>query len=183
MSLLAEEIVEEWLNRHGFFTIRGVRQGAHEIDILAIRPRVEGLECRHVEVQASARPIGYVTGLAIADPQGVMGKASLVKRRTSEQMSDAVRAWVDKKFRSPNKDRVRRALAPGPWTYELVAHNVRYEDELRLIQAEGVKVHRLSAVVADLVSGQGCVIASAAGYALAELVALELKANDSTTAT
>jgi len=25
MALLAEELVEEWLNRQGFFTIRGLR--------------------------------------------------------------------------------------------------------------------------------------------------------------
>jgi len=27
MLQLAEEIVEEWLNRHGYFTIRGIRLG------------------------------------------------------------------------------------------------------------------------------------------------------------
>ena len=38
MSLLAEEVVEEWLNRNGYFTIRGIKVGVDEIDILAIRP-------------------------------------------------------------------------------------------------------------------------------------------------
>jgi hypothetical protein len=37
MALLAEEIVEEWLNRDGWFTIRGIKIGVDEIDILAIR--------------------------------------------------------------------------------------------------------------------------------------------------
>lgn len=37
MALLAEEIVEEWLNRLGFFRIRGVKIGVHEIDLLAVR--------------------------------------------------------------------------------------------------------------------------------------------------
>jgi hypothetical protein len=32
MALLAEEIVEEWLNRQGYFTIRGIKKGVHEID-------------------------------------------------------------------------------------------------------------------------------------------------------
>ena len=36
MALLAEEIVEEWLNRNGFFTIRGIKVGVYEIDLLAI---------------------------------------------------------------------------------------------------------------------------------------------------
>ena len=36
MALLAEEIVEEWLNRQGFFTIRGIKQGTQEIDLLSV---------------------------------------------------------------------------------------------------------------------------------------------------
>jgi len=39
MSLLAEEIVEEWLNRDGYFTIRGIKLGVHEIDLLALKVR------------------------------------------------------------------------------------------------------------------------------------------------
>jgi len=37
MALLAESLVDEWLNRQGFFTIRGVKHGVGEIDLLAIR--------------------------------------------------------------------------------------------------------------------------------------------------
>ena len=56
MALLAEELVEEWLNRQGYFTIRGVKLGVHEIDLLAIRPAGVKLECRQIEVQASVLP-------------------------------------------------------------------------------------------------------------------------------
>ena len=31
-----EEVVEEWLNRNGYFTIRGIKVGVDEIDTLAI---------------------------------------------------------------------------------------------------------------------------------------------------
>jgi hypothetical protein len=37
VALLAESLVEEWLNRQNFFTIRGVKHGIDEIDLLAIR--------------------------------------------------------------------------------------------------------------------------------------------------
>jgi hypothetical protein len=47
MALLAEVIVEEWLNRQGYFTLRGMKIGVDEIDLLAIRPRSGALECRH----------------------------------------------------------------------------------------------------------------------------------------
>jgi hypothetical protein len=49
MALLDEQLVEEWLNRQNFFTMRGIKSGNDEIDLLAIRPIPEGLECWHVE--------------------------------------------------------------------------------------------------------------------------------------
>jgi hypothetical protein len=42
MSLLGEEVVEEWLNCNGYFTIRGIKVGVDEIDILAIKPLLCG---------------------------------------------------------------------------------------------------------------------------------------------
>jgi len=64
MSLLAEVVVEEWLNRRGYFTIRGVKLGNDEIDLLAIRPLSNGnIERRHIEVSASTNPISYFIGV------------------------------------------------------------------------------------------------------------------------
>lgn len=57
MALLAEEIVEEWLNRQGYFTIRGVKIGVHEMDLLAVRFNAGAIDCRQTEVQASVRPV------------------------------------------------------------------------------------------------------------------------------
>ena len=36
MALVAEALVEEWLNRKGYFTIRGAKIGQGEIDLLAV---------------------------------------------------------------------------------------------------------------------------------------------------
>ncbi len=67
MSLLGEEVVEEWLNRNGYFTIRGIKVGVDEIDILAIRPLPDGKnECRHIEVTVSINPISYITKVPAA---------------------------------------------------------------------------------------------------------------------
>ena len=57
MALLAEEIVEEWLNRQGNFTILGIKMGVPEIDLLVVNWQIK-TECRYVEVQASMRPLG-----------------------------------------------------------------------------------------------------------------------------
>jgi hypothetical protein len=75
VALLAEELVEEWLNRQGYFTIRGIKTGVHEIDILAVRPSPEGLECRQLEVQASMRPVSYITRVPTA-VQEATGRAA-----------------------------------------------------------------------------------------------------------
>jgi hypothetical protein len=65
MPLLAETLVDEWLNRRGFFTVRGIKDGVEEIDLLGVRPTSNGLEGWHVEVQASFRPVNYITPLSV----------------------------------------------------------------------------------------------------------------------
>src|SRR5205085_2093324 len=88
MSLLAEEIVEEWLNWRGYFTIRGAKPGAGEIHLLAVKPDAtesNGLDWRHVEVQASANRIGYLTPLAKDARKGAVA-SSMARRRAPELM-------------------------------------------------------------------------------------------------
>jgi hypothetical protein len=64
MSLLAESLVEEWLNRKGYFTIRGIKHGIGELDLLGIHRESSGsVTGWHVEVQASFRPVGYIAKL------------------------------------------------------------------------------------------------------------------------
>jgi hypothetical protein len=61
MAILAESVVDEWLNRQRFFTIRGAKKGSNEVDILAIRQETAGVITGwHVEVQVSFAPIGYI---------------------------------------------------------------------------------------------------------------------------
>ncbi len=64
MALLAEEIVEEWLNRQGYFTIRGIKTGVQEIDLLAVKWENNfQVKRRHIEVQASMRPVSYISSV------------------------------------------------------------------------------------------------------------------------
>ena len=62
MALLAETLVEEWLNRQEFLTIRGIKLGVHEIDLLAIEHQ-DQRRAWHIEVQASFRSVSYLAGL------------------------------------------------------------------------------------------------------------------------
>lgn len=177
MALLAEELVEEWLNRQGYFTIRGAKVGVHEIDLLAIRPTSAGMECRQIEVQASVRPISYVTPLPAAVQRSTGRKPFSAKARDEEEMRAAVREWIQKKYDHPNKCRLRQQLASGPWSRELVVHNVRHPKELELFTAEGVRVRRLRDIVAELQAG-GLLLDKASGESLVDLVLLTTKDAD-----
>jgi Holliday junction resolvase-like predicted endonuclease len=86
MALLDEQLVEEWLNRKNFFTIRGIKCGIDEIDLLAVKHGEVANECWHVEVQVSFRPIGYIGGDTNA------------RRRNVDEIRAGVEQWVDKKF-------------------------------------------------------------------------------------
>jgi hypothetical protein len=171
VALLAEELVEEWLNRQGYFTIRGIKIGVHEIDLLAIRPNATGLECRHLEVQASMRPVSYITRVPLAAQKATGRSATSSKARSDDELREGVREWVAKKFDHEAKVRIRNRLASGPWSRELVVHIVRHAHELELIAEAGISVHQLARVVSELKSDR-LVLEGAAGTHLSDLVAL-----------
>ncbi|HUX74876.1 MAG TPA: hypothetical protein VMV25_13420 [Steroidobacteraceae bacterium] len=175
MALLAEEIVEEWLNRQGYFTIRGIKVGVHEIDLLAIRHSAAGLECRHLEVQASVRPVSYITRVPLEVQKSTGRSATSSKTRSDEELRQGIREWIAKKFERPSKIQIRNQLAPGPWSRELVVHKVYHAHELELIAKTGITVHQLMHVVAKL-NAEGRVIQGAAGAHLTDLVALAMHA-------
>ena len=102
MALLAEEIVEEWLNRNGYFTIRGAKLGLYEIDLLAIKKTSSKVERRHIEVQASIKPASYMTSLSKeAQLETRRGPHSAAKR-SQDVLKAGVQEWVEKKFLMPN---------------------------------------------------------------------------------
>jgi hypothetical protein len=129
MALLAEEIVEEWLNRQGYFTIRGIKMGVQEIDLLAVKSLDNGeIECRHIEVQASMRPVSYISNVPKENQKA--GRAANSAKRSDEELVLGVSEWVEKKFKKPEKKALMRALWNGHWSSELVVNNVKFEEEL-----------------------------------------------------
>src|SRR5258708_32136746 len=126
MALLAEEIVEEWLNRDGWFTIRGIKIGAGEIDILAIKPTRNGIQCRHMEVHAAFNPIGYITPVPKVRRQPGQG-AGYTERRSDEELQSFVSVWVRNKYDHPKKVNQRKALFNGPRTRHLVVHKIKMD--------------------------------------------------------
>ncbi len=149
MPLLAEEIVEEWLNRQGFFTIRGIKLGNDEIDLIALKKAPSGYECRHIEVAVSINPISYISKLPRAT-QKATGRNPNTAKRSPEELRQGVKEFVQKKFRDKRKAELLRKLFPNEWSTELVVHNVKSSEELDLIAEEGIRVLRLTAVLEQI---------------------------------
>jgi hypothetical protein len=174
MALLAETVVEEWLHRRGFFTIRGIRQGHGEMDLLAVHPHLAGrVTGWHVEVTVSFRPIGYLGALAAADAGPAGGtRRSVVRKRTPYEVEQGARAWVERKFGAPAKARLREQLWPAiPWEFHLVHGLLRYPEELDHVIALGVAVHPFHEVLRELTQGEAGAFSGSAGSDLADIVA------------
>ncbi len=114
MALIAESLVEEWLNRQHFFTICGSKKGVGEIDLLGIRfngsAPVEGW---HVEVQVSFNPIGYISKLPKDLQEKHHKKPSSAWQRPPDVITRCANDWVNKKFTAPAKVKFRASLWSG----------------------------------------------------------------------
>ncbi|MEC8567584.1 MAG: hypothetical protein VXY56_04740 [Pseudomonadota bacterium] len=159
MALLAEQIVEEWLRRDGFFTIRGLKLGIQEIDLLAIKVNQnKSIEAKHVEVQVSNKPVTYISGIskALREKHGGVGARS-AKYRNLDLLKLTVKDWIDKKYNHPDKVKVRNKLAPEiNWTFLFVhgkVHPKKFE-ELELISDFGIERLDIETVITQLRSNE-----------------------------
>lgn len=170
MAVLAESLVDEWLNRQGFFTVRGMRHGVNEIDLLGVRPNAQGLEAWHVEVQVSFRPVGYISSIPRDAVQGFSKSSRSAKTRTPDLLRSAVAGWIEKKFTGPVKCRAREGAWPGlAWKYVFVHAVVRTQLELDLIAGHGVEVKPFNDVLSELGQATGR-FRGGAGTDLSEII-------------
>src|SRR5688572_23269530 len=109
MAALAESLVDEWLNRQGFFSVRGIKHGVDEIDLLGVRPNGKGLDAWHVEVQASFRPIGYISPLKDEYVPSFAKSRTSAKARPLDILEPCVAAWVQGKFLTAEKKKARES--------------------------------------------------------------------------
>ena len=153
MALQAETLVEEWFNRNGYFTIRGIKDKIDEIDILAIKNKgLNNWECIHCEVQVSVRPVAYISKLTneLVQELGVKANTS-AKLRTEAQIEACAKHWVIKKFTAQKKQQIRHQLViDTEWKYMFVHGNVKDMRELDYISGEGVKLVSFKDVLHDL---------------------------------
>jgi hypothetical protein len=168
VALLGESLVEEWLNREGFFTIRGVKHGVDEMDLLAVRPQSVGeFVGWHVEVQISFRPIGFIAKLPKIGSQSRQS----ARKRTIQEVEDCARAWVKAKFHATSKAQVREQLWPGvAWAFHFVHAVVRDRHELEVFASEGVILHSFHDILDSLSKRGSHSFSGSAGGDLAEIV-------------
>lgn len=154
MALLAETLVEEWLNRNGYFTIRGIKQGVDEIDMLAVRPSgTKSIDAMHVEVQASFRPVSYLSKLTKRLTKELGKEKGSAWKMPHDVLQECVNEWVQAKFTDPAKIKRRDALWPSAyWELVLVHGIVKHSEELKLIQAAGIRLVALEQVINELCS-------------------------------
>ncbi|MBY0427170.1 MAG: hypothetical protein K2Q22_16165 [Cytophagales bacterium] len=153
MALLAEQIVEEWLTRQGYFTIRGLKLGIDEIDLLAIKKLKSGeWENLHIEVQVSIRPVGYISKLDQFRQIdfNIRGDKNATKR-TDEQLETAVKDWVHKKYKVERKYNLRQNLVQSDnWKFMFVHGKVKDPKELDFIKSNNIEVISISEIIKDL---------------------------------
>jgi hypothetical protein len=172
VALLAESLVEEWLNREGYFTIRGARFGVREMDLLAVRKGSSGLEARHIEVQVSTNPISYIAPLTDEQVKSLGKAKTSAWTRPRDIMELAVSAWIEKKFLTTGKAKARNRAWPGlTWSLEFVHGSVRYPEELELIRAKGIRTHTFYSVLASLCNDEAMAQKGGAGTDIAEMLA------------
>jgi hypothetical protein len=172
MALLAEQLVDEWLNRIGFFTLRGIKSGVDEIDLLGIRMSEGHLEGWHVECQVSFRPISYIGRLS-KDRQHELGakSATSAKLRPDHIIKADIADWVEKKFKSSKKRQMReRCWKDIEWQFKFVHGKVREKSELAFIEACGVKLISFDKVLKELCEHKPGELFGGAGTDIAEII-------------
>lgn len=136
MAKVAETIVEEWLNRQGYFTVRGLksRKGPQtEIDLLAYHP-ADGT-AKHVEVQASPKPAGILGGGKVAE------------------LSRSVREYVGKKYERESVQALHDTFYPvaKEWQQVLVYHTLNHEDQqCEVLKGRGIRPVPIADILRDL---------------------------------
>jgi len=179
MSLLAESLVEEWLNRAGYFTIRGARFGVSEMDLLAVSHTSEGVQARHIEAQVSTNPVAYISPLTDSHAKEFDKKKGSAWKRPRHVLEASVSAWVEKKFFAKTKVAARNKAWPGlNWSLEFVHGVVRHPEELEMISGYGIKTHTFHSVLTSLCNESAVAHKGGAGTDIVEMFAYYLRHKD-----
>lgn len=146
MARVAETLVEEWLNRRGYFTIRSLKEGNTEYDLLAVSLRDS--DAIHVEVTSSLNPTWWIGKKDLSDNTLPAGK-----NRSKEQIAEGIKSYVNKKYRGDKASKLRDQLWPehGNWHFMFVHGKLSHaEEELPYLKNEGIETLSLSELLGKM---------------------------------
>ena len=175
---VAKQLVEEWFNRQGFFTVRACRKGHGSFGLLGVRSgmdqQIEGVHC---EVHIAFRPVAYVSKLTDADIKklGVKeGSYNHPKRRPDKMLAANVAAWAAKKFSGAEKTQLRNEVWPDLKNWQMVfVHAKLYEEkELVFMKNNQIKTIHVASIANQLQGGRFNAGLSVAGLGGTEIAAL-----------
>jgi hypothetical protein len=170
MSLLAEQLVEEWMIRQGFFTVRGLRDGVSEIDLLGVRKKGTAVEGWHIEAQVSFRPVSYVTPLTDGLSKKYGKKKTSAWKRSPSIVRECVEGWIEKKFDSEAKRLVREKMWPGIEWQKILVHGFIKNGDEETELSRRLKLISFHVVLHDVCFGKHGGYPGAVGADIAEIV-------------
>ena len=139
MALIDEEIIQEWLISRGFLTIRGLRKGNREIDLLGVKSTGPNPEYWHIESQVSFKPIGHIGGGGAA-------------RQTKREMERRIQGYIDRKFNHPQIVDLREKVTAGvEWKKGFVYAVAAFPYEIECFRNNGVHVYQYREIIRDLI--------------------------------
>ena len=169
MALIAEELVEEWLIQKKFFTVRNLKSGNDEIDLLGVKLNGKSKnELVHVEVSVSHSPMSWICRI----------NQRSAARRSPEEIKSEVDAWVERKYKSEKKQLMRDNLIPHANTDDwemMFVHGILTDQnhkEMEYMKELGIKIISIKKIMLDLQDNDGRVFTGGTGKEISNLISI-----------
>ena len=169
MALIAEELVEEWLNQQKYFTIRNLKSGQNEIDLLGVKLNGKSKnQLVHVEVMVSHSPMSWICRINLKGAGG----------RSQEEIKSEVDAWVEKKYTSETKQLMRHKLVPHTNTDDwgmMFVHGVltdKNHEELEYMKELGINIISIKKIMLELQENDGNIFTGGDGREISNLISI-----------
>ena len=169
MALIAEELVEEWLNQQKYFTIRNLKSGNNEIDLLGVKLNGKSnKELVHVEVMVPHNPMSWYCRV----------KHKSAASRSPEVIKSEVDAWVARKYKSEKKQLMRSNLIPhtnaDDWRMMFV-HGILTDQNHKVMEYMkelGINIISIKKIMLELQENDGNVLTGGNGREISNLISI-----------
>ena len=169
MALIAEELVEEWLIQQKYFTIRNLKSGNNEIDLLGVKLNGKSKnQLVHVEVMVSHSPMSWICRINLKSAAS----------RSQEEIKSEVDAWIEKKYKSETIQLMRNKLIPhaiaDDWEMMFVhgALTDQNHQELEYMKELGINIISIKKIMLELQENDGNIFTGGDGREISNLISI-----------